>query len=327
MPGPNLVIPLPDVEEGKRCIDVRSALRREFADCFCERELDVSECEGVRTSNFSIVLRTKKSEIAKILKLDTTRITAENLRKMRTELSCMRLDNSKTHLNFMHGFTFCGKNLVIFSEECEYGNLKALTANTQPPLPAFYWIILKVFEALKFLHKLSFVHLDVKGDQFLVTSEGTILLTDFAEAGTIMDSVNKPCVTNMYSRQAMFGPEADTAGAAIVLCGIACQEHPWALDDGKFSNIIFDTTNDVPEALKDRIPEIYPQMNAGLLDLLINMLVIDPKPRPSAENLVSYMERTWSSTERSEFQAAALLMFKKKFAMLQTEAADTSAKS
>ena len=324
----HLDIPPPNVEEEKKCTDVRSALGREFPGCFCEREFVVSEWKDVRTSIFSTVLRTEKSgKIAKILKLDTTRITPENLRKIRAELECMRLDKSKTYLNFMDGFTFYHKNIVIFSKECEYGNLRAITANMQPPLLAFYWITLKVFEALKFLHHMSFVHLDVKGDQFLVTSQGTILLTDFAEARKIKDSVNKPCVTNIYARQAMFGPEADTASAAVVLCGIGCKGHPWALYDGESDNIMYDTTNNVPDALKRKIPEIYPQIDAGLLHLLINMLVIDPKPRPSAENVVSYMESTWSSAERSEFQGAALLMFKENFAMLQTEAADTRAKS
>lgn len=329
---PRLTLNIPNPNAPKRTAqDTEELLRRNFANqadparhCFTNRIFYEPDLRALRKSKFSQVFRTQSGEIVKQLIPDTASMTPTELQKMLVELNCMRLDASMQHLNFMTELTLCSNHIIFISNECKYGNLSNIIGNTQLPLSALYWSIFGTFKALAFFHASGFAHLDVKGDQFLVTGQGTILLTDFAEAKTIIDSEGTPCVTDLYRRCLMYGLQADTASLAIVLCKFACRQHPWALDDGNPQVILCDPYNTVPEALKLKIPEIYPEIDRELLELLINMLVIDSNPRPSASDVLRHMESTWSGDQLAHFRAAALVVFEENFMRAKTAAATSA---
>jgi len=341
-------------EENSKLQSVRQSIRDEFPDCFKEvkedsfthQELKKNKWRLLRSSLSSNVW-IKGDEVAKQLKPPIPRLTPNYLKQMRTELKIMRLDNKENLLNYMTKLEVWNGYLTIVSKACEFGSLSNITANTQLPLEAFKWIVVCTTEAVASLHDKGFMHGDIKRDQFLVKKEGvdgvSILLTDFGNAQANEDSENTQTATQDYARCLLFGKNADLASLAVVLFMMACGQHPWALDGGNKLLISCDPSNTVPMALKRKIPEIYPGIDEGLLELLINMLVvdtksrpgesleqstnmlgIDSKSRPSADDVVCYMKSKWSEADFDRFRKAARRVFEENSKTADTAAATSA---
>lgn len=338
-------------EQNRKLPGVRTTLSDEFRDCFekvdedsfTDQELAKKHWFPLRSSPFSNVW-IRGREVAKQLKPPITRMTPNDLKQIMTELKIMRLDKTQNLLNYMTKLVVWKGHITIISMACEFGSLSNITANTQLPLEAFNWIVLCTFEAVAFLHRKGFVHGDIKRDQFLVKIEDVrILLTDFGNAQANEDSENTQTATQDYARCLLFAKDADLASLAVVLFMIACGQHPWALDGGNKLSISCDPSNTVPMALKRKIPEIYPGIDGGLLELLINMLLIDTKSRPgesmeqstnmlgidsnsrpSADDVVRYMKTKWSEGDIDKFREAALHVFEENSKTADTAAATSA---
>ncbi|MCI2421901.1 Stk1 family PASTA domain-containing Ser/Thr kinase [Saccharopolyspora sp. K220] len=163
------------------------------------------------------------------------------------------------------------------------------------PLPMALSVMAPVLSALTAAHRAGMVHRDVKPENVLIGTDGSVKVADFglvraaAEAGTTSGSIILGTVAYLSPEQVTTGvadARTDVYAAGIVLYEMLTGSPPY-LGDTALSVAYRHVNDDVP-APSQRVPDIPPAVD----DLVIRATRRDPAQRPeSAEAFLAKLEQ------------------------------------
>jgi ABC-type transport system substrate-binding protein/serine/threonine protein kinase len=174
------------------------------------------------------------------------------------------------------------------------------------PLPVIVSSVKQVAEALQYAHEQKFIHRDVKPENMLVGKRQEILLSDFGIA-TLAHSTSSLSTSaeGTSGTLAYMAPEqieghpraaSDQYALGIVVYEWLCGERPF---EGSVSELIAQQLSMAPPSLRERVPEISPEIE----QVVLRALAKDPKARFAsvkdfAEALEQASQHVLSSTAK-----------------------------
>eukprot|EP01121_Diplochlamys_sp_Union-15-3_P012438 TRINITY_DN3720_c0_g1_i4.p1 TRINITY_DN3720_c0_g1~~TRINITY_DN3720_c0_g1_i4.p1 ORF type:complete len:276 (-),score=58.45 TRINITY_DN3720_c0_g1_i4:92-919(-) len=150
-------------------------------------------------------------------------------------------------------------------------------------------ILYKVVQGIKYLHKISRIHRDIKAANLLVNSSGDVKLTDFGISAQIVsaDSVRNTSIGSPYwMAPEIIEEKGHNNKVDIWSLGITCielaEKKPPHSDKTPIRALFAITTNPPPRFSK---PDNYSSLLNDFIELCLNK---EPKQRPSAEELLKH---------------------------------------
>ena len=159
-------------------------------------------------------------------------------------------------------------------------------------VPQALWIVRQTAEALAALHRLRWLHGDVKPANIIVAANGHATLADLGLARPIDDSgsFNELLTGSMayacpeaFNPNLSFGPASDVYSLGITLYELLTAERPY-IDN--------DPTDLAAAHLVRPMPDprlVVPQLPARVSRLLRRMLAKDPLRRPAVDELIDWL--------------------------------------
>ncbi len=189
-------------------------------------------------------------------------------------------------------------------------------------------IILQIIKAAKYLHSLKYIHRDIKPDNILITDEGRIILTDFdlcrLESKGKDDPLTRTAVTLYYrAPEIFFGDSYYNNKIDIWSIGCVFAEliigQPLFKGTNELSTLskiieIIGSPNEENWPGVSELPNYLPFGEGGFklgdmlkqgglskegIDIVTSMLMLDPKKRPTCEELMEndYFKKDISSPD------------------------------
>ncbi|KAH9185939.1 hypothetical protein AeNC1_012084 [Aphanomyces euteiches] len=164
-------------------------------------------------------------------------------------------------------------------------------------------MIYQFARGLDFLHSANIIHRDLKGDNVLVTFQKTVAIADFglsrsAESLKNTRTGNKVSGTlNWMSPEQFFSPRNMTTKSDIWSFGmtvweILCNDTPYRrCSEFEFQEIL-KSEDDRPEKPEDLHPYLAP-----LWTLITNCWQLNPHARPSANDIVKFLESEYNAQD------------------------------
>ncbi|KAH9127103.1 hypothetical protein AeMF1_002545 [Aphanomyces euteiches] len=152
------------------------------------------------------------------------------------------------------------------------------------------------------IHKVNIIHRDLKGDNVLVTYQGTVAIADFGLSRTVTSlentntSVTRAGTLNWMSPEQYFMPRSVTAKSDVwsfgmTLWEILCDETPFRqCSEYEFRDEIYQTENDRPEKPENLRPDHEP-----LWTLMTKCWRLKPEARPSSDEIVEFLKNEFAS--------------------------------
>ena len=144
------------------------------------------------------------------------------------------------------------------------------------------WLI-QICLSLKYIHEKRIVHSDIKPSNIFLTKKNNIKLGDFGIFKRIVD-FEEP---KLYGAPELikkneYTTKADIWSLGVTFCHLLTLEYPF---EGKDKNEIY---NNIKKAKKkDYNDEVLKKYSKEFLDLIDEMMSLDPKNRPSAEEILN----------------------------------------
>lgn len=185
-------------------------------------------------------------------------------------------------------------NIYVIIELCDGGDLNEAVQSTyglDEDVAKQYFF--EIMGAISYIHRLGIAHRDIKLENILVTSDGCAKLTDFGlcKQQTEGDLLLTTCGTLVYAAPEIIkaepydGMKADIWSAGILLYSMICNHFPWSIDPSTPPERIQNATAE--QIVSGNI--VYPDtMSFELLNLLQNMLTVDPEERPTADEVLEH---------------------------------------
>jgi serine/threonine protein kinase len=258
------------------------------------------EVEGtIGRGNFAVVKiakhRITRTDVA-IKIVDKRRLDAENLTKVYREIEVLKkirhphiikLYQVMETTNMLYLVTEYAPQGEIFDLIAKHGRLPENDARDK------FW---QIISAVDYLHKLGIVHRDLKAENLLLDSNLNIKLADFGFSNFYdkNDTLNTFCGSPPYAAPEVFegkrynGPEIDIWSLGVVLYVLVCGVLPF---EGPSLQLLRD------RVLSGRI-RIPFFMSSECENLIRRMLTVDPKKRPTIEQIKKHK---WMKD--SEFEA------------------------
>jgi serine/threonine protein kinase len=179
------------------------------------------------------------------------------------------------------------RNLYIVSEYASYGNLidylERLKLFSFNFTNQFYWdIIFEMMCGLLFIHKIGYIHLDIKPKNFLVNEYGKILLSDFCLTQPENNqnySSDENEGDSIYLSPEFFNNKNITHKSDIYSLGLSILEILSQIKLPKNGNVWQRIRNyGIPDEFLNKIPEEFNH-------LIINMTNINPSNRREIEEI------------------------------------------
>lgn len=241
---------------------------------------------------------TKRTEAMKVVVSGRTGAGEEGQRLLREA----QIQASLNHPNIaaVHNAFWVGDSLVLVMELVKGSSLESLLEHGAVPLPDARRIACQALSALGYAHSRGVVHRDIKPANIMITSDGTVKLTDFGLA----KQVSNPRLTQSgvpLGSPYYMSPEqikglspldarTDIYSLGVVLYEMTTGRKPFDSDNA-FS-IMQAHVECAPLAPVDIRPEIGPALSRVILTALAK----NPAERfPSAESCRDALERTVSA--------------------------------
>ena len=210
----------------------------------------------------------------------------ENIEQINREIKILKTLN---HPNLIKLFQIIEDNshYYIITEYVNGGELFNLIVKNKylsENLASIFFI--QLIYALEFLKLKNISHRDIKPENILIRNNKEILLIDFGLSSQFKEGelINTPCGSPCYAAPEMLlgynynGFASDIWSCGIVLFTMVCGYLPYEEETNeKLCKKIFSTKLEIPE-------RITPQCK----DLLMKLLEINPKKRPSLEEIKNH---------------------------------------
>ena len=176
-------------------------IRRESKNSFCFQVAKFDEdyviiktlCEGeMGTVYLCMKFQDKKTYVVKMTNFFARKFDYYNMKNF---LNCLKENESAPGIIFIQKYIdfwiediqttnskTSNRNMYIVTEYCMGGDLKEYINKIQNLNydKSIYWdIIFQMIYSVSFLHKLDYVHFDIKPSNFLIKEDGQLLLSDF----------------------------------------------------------------------------------------------------------------------------------------------------
>lgn len=152
-------------------------------------------------------------------------------------------------------------------------------------------IFRQIISAVAFIHSKGLAHRDLKPENMLLDSNNSIKLIDFGLASDPSTSLMIPLATccgspayaapELISGQKYFGAEADIWSLGVVLYGLLNGFLPFDVDEDEPTYLLYDK-------IKVGEFEIPKWLSEGSIDMLTNLLTVDPELRITTEDLLNH---------------------------------------
>jgi len=202
------------------------------------------------------------------------------------------------HPNIVRYYGVCIRppQISMVMEYCSQGDLKSSIQKHPENWSKASRIkaCLEATRAIKYLHKLDFIHRDIKASNFFVTNDNIVKLGDFGESTkkrSIEETVSKRMT--LLGTVPFMAPEIINANRYyteaidIYALGITFWEI-WTGDDPYGNSSTFDIYNYVKEGKR---PNITNDMPNDFIDILTSTWLADSNDRPSARTLVVQLKK------------------------------------
>ncbi|KAH9154926.1 hypothetical protein LEN26_003337 [Aphanomyces euteiches] len=188
---------------------------------------------------------------------------------------------------------------ILVSELCETNIRRYVRDWPEALLPMIYQFAC----GLAFLHSKSIIHRDLKGDNVLVTFQKTVAIADFGLSRSTESLKNTRTgskasgTLNWMSPEQFFRPRSLTTKSDIWSFGmtiweILCNDTPYRdCSEYEFQDIL-KSEDDRPEKPKDLNPYFEPLWN-----LVTKCWQLEPNARPSANDIVEFLVRTYNAQD------------------------------
>ncbi|CAD8141731.1 unnamed protein product [Paramecium octaurelia] len=238
----------------------------------------------------------------KIISLQSSQNNYKKLKQLvDRELSIMSTLDNQNIVKMAHSY-FDGKNIYIFMEYCNGGNLKKKIRELQSiyPCPKFYQqkyeklaqeVFWDIIDSLNYLYSKNIIHRDIKLENVLIHN-GKYKLSDFGLSKFLSDIdeepmssiLGTPCYQSpQLLRQQVYSPKTDIWSLGVLLYEL--------LKGGELPFRGFNT-QDLLKDIENKLKTNYIQnqllsVENKLLQYLVSkMLVIDEEPRLSLKDLL-----------------------------------------
>ena len=194
------------------------------------------------------------------------------------------------------------KNMYIVTEYCTNGNLKEYISNIKNYNNAklnysFYWdIIFQMIIPINFLHKLGYIHFDIKPTNYLVMNNNQLLLNDFC-LSIKEENIGNISTGELEGDSIYISPELFYKDIGIIThkidnfsLGLSILELLIDVDLPKNGPIWQEIRNNgIPKDYLDKIPLINNdfQNRSKLIELIIDLTQINSVLRPELEVLLN----------------------------------------
>lgn len=164
-------------------------------------------------------------------------------------------------------------------------------------------IMLELFEGLSEIHRLGFIHRDVKPDNISLDTAGCVKLMDFGIARPVSDGhltmVGQQVGSRLYSspeqRQGVHVDEkTDVYSAGVVMFELLTAQYPQATTSGGLHPL---QLRRVPSDIVETLPE-------WVDDLCFSMLQQDPRRRPSSLKVLEQLRAVVNRPQRTGAHAS-----------------------
>ncbi|KAH9141427.1 hypothetical protein AeRB84_014400 [Aphanomyces euteiches] len=187
---------------------------------------------------------------------------------------------------------------ILVCELCGPNIRRYVRDNRETLLPMVY----QLAKGLVSLHEANVIHRDLKGDNILITFQKRVAIADFGLSRTMESlemtkSTTERCGTlNWMSPEQYLTPrkvstKSDVWSFGMTLWEILCNDIPFrGASEFEFQNEIFVSEDDRPKKPHDLDSEHTP-----LWDSITKCWQLDPAARPSAIEIVGFLEDNYNS--------------------------------
>ena len=293
-------------------------IRRESKNSFCFQVAKFDEdyviiktlCEGeMGTVYLCMKFQDKKTYVVKMTNFFARKFDYYNMKNF---LNCLKENESDPGIIFIQKYIdfwiediqttnskTSNRNMYIVTEYCMGGDLKEYINKIQNLNydKSIYWdIIFQMIYSVSFLHKLDYVHFDIKPSNFLIKEDGQLLLSDFCLTIKEKDIKNYNSEDfegdSMYISPELFYKDRDTITKKtdVFSLGLSIFQILTNLDlpkNGLQWQLI--RTVGIPNDLLDKIPE-FEGDNKIFKILIKSMTNYKSSERPDLENILKDKE-------------------------------------
>ena len=243
---------------------------------------------------------TKRKPVAikKILK------TAE-CKELKTLSRC-----SHPNIIYIFGFVESVTELLIVMELCPIGSLRSFLEKLEAPLPSkqlLDWVLQSALP-IEYLHGLGIIHKDVKTDNYVITSNMVLKLTDFGISKDLNKTISRGASTSGTWR--WMAPErhdsclsfsADVFSLALVWWSLVARKLPFAE---------YKTPFNMANAIKNGIRPIIPHDCPSKLSILMSQCWHnDRTERPKIKMVVEKIQIIQVSAEKRKQDRVSVFMY------------------
>ena len=265
------VTPTPNIEDILKYTDPREFL------------VDIQKIdEGSTCTVYSAIYNGKKIAVKKI------KLTPKNEKTLLNETCLLASMNNPRIIKFI-GAHRVENVLWILMEYMDAGSLTSIATFCECKEPHIAYFAREVLHALAYMHSQNKIHRDIKTDNVLLKSDGSVKLGDFGYTAQLNDNREhrKSIVGTPYwmapelIRGKPYAFEVD-----IWSLGVMCRE----LADGEPPYIDLPPMKALYNIVANGLPPMKPtpKRSPAFLDFLDHCLQVDPKLRPTAEELLKH---------------------------------------
>ena len=293
-------------------------IRRESKNSFCFQIAKFDEdyviiktlCEGeMGTVYLCMKFQDKKTYVVKMTNFFARKFDYYNMKNF---LNCLKEHETEPGAEFIQKYIdfwiediqttnskTSNRNMYIVTEYCLGGDLKEYINKIQLQNcnQSIYWdIIFQMIYSVAFLHKLGYVHFDIKPSNYLIKESGQLLLSDFCL--TIKENVIKNYNSEDFEGDSMFispelfykDKETITKKTDIYSLGLSILQILSNIDlpnNGPTWQII--RTKGIPEDFLAKIP-LFDGQNEIFKKLIISMTNNKANERPDLDTILNDKE-------------------------------------